>query len=80
MYFLRIFITSITMLLLISSHGLSNEVKDVKDVLFISDPWPPFTIGEDNKEAEGGLLIELKLMVRVKFNLRYTASKVHNLE
>lgn len=51
------------------------RAQDVKEVLFLEDPWPPYTLGEENKAPTGGIGVEMvtevfkRLGVAAKFQL-----------
>lgn len=47
---------SVAIVLILS---LPASGREVRQVVFVSDPWPPFVVGEEGKEARGGIAIDL---------------------
>ena len=44
-------------IVMILCHPVYSQ--EIRQVTFVSDPWPPFTIGKEGGQAQGGISIEL---------------------
>lgn len=51
-----ILLISISLLSLLC-HSVSS--REVRQLIFVSDPWPPFVLGKEGGKAQGGISIEL---------------------
>lgn len=47
--------------------------QEIRQVTFVSDPWPPFTIGKEGGQAEGGISIELCRAIFSRLDLKFTS-------
>lgn len=45
----------------------------ISRVLFVSDPWPPYTLGEEAQAAEGGISIELCREIFSRLNIGFSS-------
>ncbi len=47
--------------------------QEIRQVTFVSDPWPPFTIGKEGGHAQGGISIELCRAIFSRLDLKLTS-------
>jgi len=47
--------------------------REIRQVTFVSDPWPPFTIGKEGGPAQGGMSIELCREIFHRLGLNFTS-------
>ncbi|MCB2145180.1 MAG: transporter substrate-binding domain-containing protein [Deltaproteobacteria bacterium] len=58
-------------IVMILCHPVSSQ--EIRQVTFVSDPWPPFTIGKEGGPAQGGISIELCREIFSRLGLNFTS-------
>ena len=58
-------------ILMILCHPVSSQ--QIREVTFVSDPWPPFTIGKEGGPAQGGIGIEICREICSRLGLNFTS-------
>ena len=61
----------VVFIVMILCHPLCSQ--EIRQVVFVSDPWPPYTIGEQQEPAQGGISIDLCKAIFSRLDLKFTS-------